>query len=193
MTKKSMTTTRDWGHFRQMWIRVLEKQTGKGPDHSNALIGKKKFADAKRLKEWLATQGVTGYAEKLLVMERFGYPDFFESSAEELVDAQYEDRQHLRPVYEAVVAAARAFGEVVIQARKGYVSLLTPKRTFARIRATTKDRIDLGLRLEGMRPRGRLKPSRIHETMPLQVGLAGLKDLDREVLEWLGKAYGQNL
>ena len=187
-----MTTTRDWSHNREMSIRVLEKQTDKDLEYWNARIKKKKFADARRLKEWLAEQDVTGYAEQLLVMEHFGYPAFLTSSADELIDGQYVDRQHLRPIYEAIVAAARNFGEVVIQARKGYVSLLTPKRTFARVRATTKDRIDLALRLEGLKPRGRLKPSKIHETMPLQVSLMELKDLDRESLKWLQNAFEEN-
>ncbi|HEX2476005.1 MAG TPA: DUF5655 domain-containing protein [Lacipirellulaceae bacterium] len=187
-----MTTTRDWNHNREMWIRVLKKQTGKDVDYWNARIKKKKFADAQRLKEWLAEQDVTGYAEQLLVMEHFGYPDFLTSSADELIDGQYADRPHLRPIYEAVVAAAQSIGEIVIQARKGYVSLLTPKRTFARVRATTKDRIDLALRLEESKPRGRLKPSKIHETMPVQVSLKELKDLDEEVIKWLHKAYEEN-
>jgi hypothetical protein len=114
------------------------------------------------------------------------------SSADELIDGQYADRPHLRPIYEAVVAAAQSIGEIVIQARKGYVSLLTPKRTFARVRATTKDRIDLALRLEESKPHGRLKPSKIHETMPVQVSLKDLKDLDKEVIKWLRKAYEEN-
>jgi len=125
-------------------------------------------------------------------MEQFGYPDFVTTPADELIDGQYADREHLRPIYEAIVASAQALGEIVIQARKGYVSLMTPKRTFARVRATTKDRIDVGLRLEGLRPRGRLEPSRIHETMPVQVRLTELKDLDHEVLEWLRKAHEEN-
>jgi Domain of unknown function (DUF5655) len=114
------------------------------------------------------------------------------SSADELIDRQYADRSHLRPIYEAIVASAQALGEVVIQARKGFVSLLTSKRTFARVQATTKNRIDLGLRLEGLQPRGRLKPSRIHETMSLQVSLTELKDLDQEVLKWIREAYEEN-
>jgi hypothetical protein len=187
-----MTTTRDWSHNREMWIRVLQKQTGKDLEYWNARIKKKKFANAQRLKEWLADEDVTGYAEQLLVMEHFGYPDFLASSADELIDAQYVDRPHLRPIYEAIVAAAQNVGEVVIQARKGYVSLLTPKRTFARVRATTKDRIDLALRLDGLKPHGRLKPSKIHETMPVQVSLTELKDLDHEVLKWLRKSYEGN-
>jgi hypothetical protein len=60
------------------------------------------------------------------------------------------------------------------------------------VRATTRDRVDLGFRLEHSQPRGRLKPSRIHETMPLQVSLTKVNDLDQEVRKWLRKAYEEN-
>jgi hypothetical protein len=105
----------------------------------------------------------------MLVMERFGYPDFLLASAAELIDGPYRDRPNLRPVFDAVIAAAVALGEVTIQARKTYVSLVSPRRTFARVQPTTKDRLDLGLRLQGQKPGGRLLPSRIHETMQVQI------------------------
>ena len=183
---------RDWSHFRDMWIRVLEKQTGKGLSYWNARVRKETFADARDLEAWLAQHRVTGYAQQLLIMEQFGYPDFFTATADELINAQYADRRHLWPIYEAIVAAVRDLGEFVIQARKGYVSLLTPRRTFARVQATTKDRVDLGLRIDGKKPGGRLQPSRIHETMQLQISLAAPDDVDAEVLAWLKKAYFQN-
>jgi hypothetical protein len=183
---------RDWSHFRDMWIRVLEKQTGKGLDHWNARIRKEKVADERSLKAWLARQRVTGYAEQLLVMEQFGYPDFLTAPADELIEAQYADRPHLRPIYESIVAAVRNLGEFVIQARKGYVSLVTPRRTFARVQATTKNRVDLGLRLDGKKAGGRLRRSTIHETMKLQISFTTLDEVDAEALGWLKKAYNEN-
>jgi hypothetical protein len=68
----------------------------------------------------------------------------------------------------------------------------TPRRTFARILPTTKSRVDLGLRLEEHNPVGRLRPSKIHETMRLQVSLTSPDDVDSEVLMWLQEAYDQN-
>ena len=191
-TRSSNEETRDWKHYRDMWIRVLEKQTGKGLEHWNARVRKQKFTDTRRLEAWLAKQGVTGYGAQLLVMEHFGYPDFVTASADELIDAQYANRPHLRPIYEAIIAATRKLGEFVIQARKGYVSLVTPRRTFARVQATTKNRVDLGLRLDGKKPGGRLQPSRIHETMKLQISLTTAEELDAEALGWLKRAYDQN-
>jgi len=81
---------------------------------------------------------------------------------------------------------------VVVQTRKTYVSLVTPRRTFARIQPTTRQRVDLGLRLEGQQPGGRLTPSKIHETMPLQISLTSLDEVDAEVLDWLQRAYDRN-
>jgi hypothetical protein len=184
--------TRDWHAMREMMVRLLLERTGDGVDVWNQRIERAGIHDETRLRAWLTEQGVTGYAQSLLVMERFGYPDFLRATADELVDDQYADRPHLRPIYDAIIDAAIGLGDVVIQARKTYVSLLTPRRTFARVQATTRNRVDLGLRLDGYEPGGRLQPSRIQETMRLQIGLATLTEFDAEVVEWLKRAYDQN-
>jgi hypothetical protein len=187
-----MTQTRDWQRNRDMWVGVLERQTGEGVDVWKRRIGKQRIADERGLRAWLTKQGVTGYAQSLLVMERFGYPDFVLATADQLIAQQYADRPNLRPIYDAIVAAATRCGDVIIQARKTYVSLVTPRRTFARVQPTTRTRIDLGLRLDKRRPGGRLQPSKIHETMRLQVGVTTVDEVDSEVKKWLQQAYAEN-
>src|SRR5262249_49299813 len=187
-----MNEIRDWQQYQEMWIRVLEKQTGEGLDKWNRRIKKEGLEDERSLRAWLTEQGVTGYARSLLVMERFGYPDFLLASADELIDAQYADRPHLRPVFDAIIDAAAGLGEVTIQARKTYVSLVSPCRTFARVQPTTKNRVDLGFRLEGLKPGGRLRPSRIHESMPVEISLSAREEVDAEVLGLLQQAYDEN-
>ena len=182
----------DWNRNRELWIRVLKKQTGHGLDHWNRRIRQENLQDEGALRAWLKGQGVKGYAETLLVMERFGYPDFLSATADTLIDNQYADRQHLLPIYHAIIGAMAGIGEIGIQARKTYISLLTSRRTFARIQPTTKNRVDLGLRLEGQQPGGRLQPSTIQATMKIQIGLMSVDDVDDEVLFWLQKAYEEN-
>src|SRR3989442_879792 len=114
------------------------------------------------------------------------------TTADELIDGQYADRAQLRPIFDALIDAAAGLGQVTIQARKTYVSLVSPRRTFARIQATTKNRVDLGLRLEGRKPKGRLQPSKIQETMQVQIGLTAPDEVDSEVLGWLQQAYDEN-
>jgi hypothetical protein len=187
-----MSGIRDWRENRAIWIHSLEQSTGEGLDTWNRRIQEKQFQDEQGLRAWLAHKGVTGYAQSLLVMERFGYPDFLVATADELVEGQYADRPQLRPIFDAIIHSALALGDVAIQARKTYVSLVSPRRTFARVRATTRSRVDLGLRLEGQTPGGRLQPSSIHETMQLQISLASVEDVDSEVLGWLRRAYEEN-
>jgi hypothetical protein len=187
-----MTQTRDWKDMQELSARLLQERTGQDLETWNQRITTEGFTDEQTLRAWLTAQGVTGYAQSLLVMERFGYPAFFLASADELIEGQYADRPQLRPIFDAIIGAADGLGEVVIQTRKTYISLVTPRRTFARIQPTTKQRVDLGLRLEGLAPGGRLLPSKIHETMPLQISLIALDQVDAEVLAWLQQAYEQN-
>lgn len=178
--------------MKDMSTRLLLERTGADVTAWNGRVQAEGFTDEKALRTWLSAQGVTGYAQSLLVMERFGYPDYMLSSADELIDGQYADRPELRPILDLLLAAASGLGEFTIQARKTYVSLVSSRRTFARIQPTTKQRLDLALRLEGQKPGGRLLPSRIHQSTPLQISLTSLEDVDTEVLGWLQQAYLEN-
>src|SRR5918994_4751734 len=99
---------RDWQRNRDMWVRILQKQTGQGVNAWNRRIRRERLPDEQSLRVWLGRQRVTGYAQSLLVMERFGYPDFLLASADELIDSQYADRPGLRPILDAIVGAATA-------------------------------------------------------------------------------------
>jgi hypothetical protein len=186
-----MPTIRDWRESRERWVRLLERQTTESLNTWNERIREASIADESALRSWLAARGVTGYAGSLLIMERFGYPDFILATSDELIENQYADRTHMRPIFDAIVSAAAGCGEVVIQARKTYVSLVAPRRTFARVQPR-KACVDLGLRLEGCAVGGRLQPSRIHHTMRVQIALTTPDEVDEEVQNWLELAYLEN-
>ena len=176
--------------MRDLSKRVLEERTGATLATWNRRVKAQKPKDEAALRAWLETQGVTGYAQSLLVMERFGYPDFLTASATELIDAQYADRPKLRPVFDHLIDLAAGLGDVTVQARKTYVSLMTPRRTFARLRAK-KDLIEVGLRLDA-KPRGRLKPSNIHGSMPVQIDVASIDEIDDAVVKLLERAHEES-
>lgn len=174
--------------MRDMMERLLRERTGKPPAYWNKRVKAQGPLSEAKLRAWLEKEGVTGYAAQLLVWEsHLGYPDFLTKRAEELIDEQYEGRPALRRVLDRVLDAALACGDVTVQARKTYVSLVTGRRTFARVQAK-KDHVAVGLRLERA-PRGRLRPSRIHESMPVQLELARVEDVDAEARRILQSAY----
>jgi hypothetical protein len=186
---------RTWAEMRESIAAALIRDTGHDLAWWNERIAAQPdIADEPGLRRWLSTEGVAGYKQMLLVMERFGYPDYLLASGDELLDGQYADRPQLRPILDAVVAAAYTFGPVDVQARKTYTSLLTPRRTFAAVKPTSRTRMDLVLRLDGAVPGGRLLDGRNSAGggLNVRVALQSVADLDDEAIELLRRAYQQS-
>src|SRR5438034_1273446 len=122
------------------------------------------------------------------------HPDFMTADAGELIEGQYADRPQLRPILDAVLALLPALGPATVQARKTIVSLVSPRRTFAVVRATTKDRVDLGLRLDDAEPGGRLQSAKDigGGGATVRIALRRPEDIDDEVRALLRRAYEEN-
>src|SRR5215813_10276655 len=185
-----------WEEMREWCARLLESRTGQGVAAWNERIAAgilQNRADEPALRTWLSAEGVTGYAQALLVWETFGYPGFLIADAEQLIGKQYADRPRLRPVFDAVLAALPALpGPVTVQARGTLVSLVSPRRTFAVLKPTTKSRIDLGLRLDSAQPEGRLREARNLGQATVRIPLTTPGEVDDEVRNWLTRAYDEN-
>jgi hypothetical protein len=186
---------RTWLEMRERIVTILERRTGEGIDVWLARVAELGDVDESRLRLWLTEHGVTGYPQMLLVMERFGYPDFMLASADELIDGQYAGRPHLRPILDEVLLRAAEIGDVDVQARKTWVTLMTPKRTFALVRATTRDRVDVGLRLPEAVPGGRLlsAPGLGNDYVNVRLALRSVDDVDEPFVDYLKLAYQVNI
>jgi hypothetical protein len=68
---------------------------------------------------------------------------------------------------------------------------MTPRRSFAAVRPTTKSRVDLVPRLDGIDPGGRLLDGRgtAGGGLNLRIALQSVDDLDDEAVEWFRRAY----
>lgn len=189
-----MSQTQSWSQMLDWCADLLSRRTGEGVAEWNRRVADTGIDNEPELREWLGEQGVTGYSQMLLVMERFGYPEFLTAGADELLDDQYADRPHLRPILDRVLALAPTLGEVTVQARKTYVGLETVRRQFAVVKPTTRSRVDLGLRLDGRSPHGRLVAAKrlANDTINLRVGLESGEEVDDEVVDLLREAYAAN-
>lgn len=185
-----------WQEMRDWCARLLVSRTGQSVAAWNERIAasaQENRADEPALRRWLSAEGVTGYAQALLVWETFGYPGFLVADAEELIGRQYADRAQLRPVFDAVLRILPGLpGPVTVQARGTLVSLVSPRRTFAVLKPTTKSRIDLGLRLGATQPAGRLIPAKNLGQATVRIPLSTPGEVDDEVRDWLAKAYDEN-
>jgi hypothetical protein len=190
-----MKQVRGWGEMLGDIERRLVATTGDDVATWAERVRNSGLPTEPEVRAWLTERGVTGYGQMVLVMERFGYPDFFTATPDSLIEGQYAEKPQLRPILDAVVTAALGLGEVHVQARKGYVSLVGPRRTFAVVQASTRTRVDLGLRLEGREPGGRLLPATSigNGSSTVRVALAGVADVDDEVVDLLAESYAANL
>lgn len=174
--------------------RLLEERTGRGLAEWNRRVAQSGAETEATLRTWLEAQGVSGHPLNLLVMERFGYPEFLTASADALIEGQYADRPELRPVLDAIMVAVSGLPGAEVQARKTKISLMTPKRKFAEVAATTKKRVDLFFRLDGEEPSGGLSDAapRPGDVMNLKVGLSSPDQIDAEVEAALHRAFRAN-
>ncbi len=111
----------------------------------------------------------------------------------DLVAAMFAgDKAALRPIFDALMKAVSAFGKDIEQApKKGYMSLRR-KTQFATLHPSTKTRFDVGLKLKGVSPAGRLEAAGSWNAMVThRVRLASAADVDAELVRWLKQAYDQ--
>jgi hypothetical protein len=66
----------------------IQRETGADIAAWNQRIRDRGTSSAADLRAWLNDQGVTGYPAMLLGYETFGYPDYLQASAVELIDGQ---------------------------------------------------------------------------------------------------------
>jgi hypothetical protein len=111
-------------------------------------------------------------------------------SGNDLVAAQYAGaKAGLRPIYDALIKAAKGCGDVEIAPKKAYVSLRRSKQ-FAIIQPSTKTRVDLGLNLKGVPAEGRLEASGSFNSMVShRVRLEQPGDVDKDVKAWIRQAW----
>ncbi len=113
-------------------------------------------------------------------------------AGEASVRAQYAGlKATLRPIYDRIIEVARELGDdVEVAPRKTYVALIR-KKQFAIIQASTTQRVDLGFKLKGKPPSGRLEGAGNFGSGSIthRVALSDPEAVDAELIAWLREAY----
>jgi hypothetical protein len=144
---------------------------------------------------WLKSEhGIThGYAN--LIAHTTFKSDAASQTADgaDLVSAMFEgDKASLRPTFDALMKAIRAFGSDIEETpKKGYLSLRR-KTQFATLHPSTRTRFDVGLKLRNQAPSGRLEAAGSWNQMVThRVRLESARDVNAQLINWLKQAYEQ--
>ncbi len=172
----------------------LKEKTGKSLEEWVALIKPRGFAKHGEIVKFLKSEhGFThGYANMVALKAREA--DAGSIDDKDLLDAQYgKGKEHLRPVYEKILAQVASFGnDVEVVPKKANVSIRAD-RQFALIQPSTKTRIDLGLKYDEAPENDRIQDSGPFGTMcSHRVVITSEEEVDDELRELLRTAYRQS-
>jgi hypothetical protein len=173
-------------------IRNLGNRTGKTLEQWVRLASKTRLTEQEDLRRWLKEEHGLGSSTCYIIADAtLGAPGGKRPTGSELLDAQYASgKDHLRPVYDRLVREIRKIGtDVTIGVRKTQTTFAR-RHTFAIAKAPTRTRIDLGLRLPGVRPTRRLKATTAFSDNATHcVELTAPGKVDAELGRWLRAAY----
>ncbi|HEU5347209.1 MAG TPA: DUF5655 domain-containing protein [Ktedonobacterales bacterium] len=181
-------------------IANLPAKTGRDFESWVALIREQAMAAQgmtkhREISDWLKREHGLGHSTAfILTAEALKPTDYVPPTDEQVIAAQYASaKAALRPIFEKVLAYARALGDDVrVDVRQTYVAFARAKQ-FALIQPSTRTRVDLGLVLAGVEPSGRLAASTNFGSGSInrRVALATPADVDPEIEGWLRQAYEQ--
>jgi hypothetical protein len=176
-------------------IAGLRDKTGKSLEEWLKIVRASKRSKHKEFMELLKNEhGLTHGFANLIALQALQSDSHTAGDTDALVNAQYAGaKAGLRPIYEALLAAVKKFGnDVEDSPKKAYVSLRRHKQ-FAIFQPSSATRFDVGINLKGVEPTERLEKSGSFNAMVShRVRVATLNEIDKELLAWLKRAYEES-
>ena len=150
--------------------------------------------DQKSVRNWLKSEhGILQNSQWAIADAAARAAGWVRPSVEGYIDAQYQgEKAVLRPIFDALREIIEGLGEdVAVEGRGGYTPFVR-KRQFAAVQASTKTRVDLGLRFKEAPESALLSTSSLPGQSTHKVGLSSVEDITDEVVGLIRLAYEQN-
>ena len=159
------------------WIEIVKKENI--PKHGEII---------KFLKE---KHGLTHGFANLIAHKTKGSDSGSAENQDDLIVKQYQGKEHLKPIYDLLIAEIQTYGnDIEITPKNTYVSLRR-KKQFALLNPVTKTRFEIGIILKGQEPKGKLEAEKPNAMCSHKISISDVKDIDKEVFDWIKVAYDQ--
>ena len=149
--------------------------------------------DQKAVRNWLKDQGVLQNTQWAIADAAARAAGWERPSVEGYINSQYQgEKAALRPIFDALREIIEGLGEdVTAEGRGGYTPFVR-KRQFIAVQASTKTRIDLGLRFRQAPDSALLSTASLPGQSTHKLGLSSVDDITDEVADLIRVAYEQN-
>ncbi len=177
------------------YLDNIKAQTGMTANDFKAQAKKKGFlkpgVKVGEIVTWLKEDYGLGHGHAMAIVLVFKRANGQNPSTDEKIDKLFSGgKSEWREPYDLLMKKTRKFGEDIrVDPTDTYLSLLKGKKKFAVI-GFTADRMDIGIKLKGIKPGGRLEASGTWNSMVThRVRIKDPNQVDKEVLSWLKQAY----
>ena len=171
-------------------IENLRKNTGKSLEQWIALVSVEKFEKHGQIVKFLKERYSFSHGFANLVALKTAAALKPQDDTGDLIEQQYQGKEHFRPLYDRLLAEVLRFGtDIEVAPKKAYVSLRR-KKQFALLQPASKSRYEVGIILRDQPSSGRLEAITTPNAMcSHKITLNSEKDVDNEVIKWLKAAY----
>ena len=173
----------------------MKERTGKTLEEWVAAVQATKIdpLDQKAVRNWLKSQGVMQNSQWAIADAAARAAGWERPSVEGYIDSQFQgEKAALRPIFDALREIVEGLGEdVTAEGRGGYTPFVR-KRQFAAVQASTKTRVDLGLRFRQAPDSALLSTTSLPGQSTHKLGLSSVDEITDEVKDLVRLAYEQN-
>lgn len=176
----------------QAYLDSVKAKTGKTPDDFRTEAAAKGLTKHSEIMAWLKADYGLGHGHANAVTQVILSAGAPKVSQDDAIAAHFKGAKAAwRPTYDALVAEAGSFGDgFKLSTTKSYISLLKGDAKFAIVEPATADRFDIGIKLKGVEPSGRLEAAGAWNAMVThRVRISAPEQVDAEVLGWLKEAF----
>ena len=178
----------------QAYLDNIKLKTGKSPEEFKKLAEESGLLlpgiKAGEVVSWLKKDFGLGHGHAMAI---YTYFKGNKQNKTSLLEKHFNgNKKHWRPTYERIISKLKSAGEnITVNPSESYLSLLKNKKKFAVIKISGS-RMDIGLKLKGAKPNGRLEASGSWNIMVShRVKINEPQQIDKEVINWLNQAYSE--
>lgn len=174
----------------QTMIENLYKNTGKTLEQWIKIVSMENFSKHGEMMKFLKEKHTLthGFAN-LIALKAKGSDSGSVDNQDDLIVKQYNGKENLKPIYDKLIAQITTFGkDIEIAPKNTYVSLRR-KKQFAILNPATKTRFEIGVNLKGQEANRKLVAEKPNSMCSHKISISDIKEIDKEVMNWIKLAY----
>ncbi len=176
----------------QAYLDTVKAKTGKTPSDFAKLASEKGLTKHGELVAWLKNDFELGHGHANAIVNVLLKSESRAASVDEKLEKLFSGKKAvwLEPV-KTLISRIQEFGTgIEAVANETYVNILVGKKKMAIVQPASMERLDIGIKLKGVTPEGRLEAAGSWNSMVThRVRINNAQEIDAELLGWLRQAY----